>query len=99
MAGQPKRDAREHYEIRVNGPLDRRWSRWFENLSITALPGGETLLSGPVADQAALHGILSRIGDLGLSLLLVRRIAATGGEDGEDSGGQQHSTSAISRNE
>jgi hypothetical protein len=60
------------YEIRVQGVLDRTWSDWFDGFTITPLPDGETLLVGRVADQAALHGILDKIGELGLPILLVK---------------------------
>jgi len=59
------------YEIRVEGHLDRAWSDWFEGLTVTPERGGTTLLSGPVADQAALHGLLRRIRDLGAPLISV----------------------------
>lgn len=62
-----------NYEIHVKGHLDERRMRWFEGLTVSACPNGETILSGPILDQAALHGILNRIRDLGLPLLLVRR--------------------------
>ena len=62
------------YEIRVQGNLDLRWSDWFDALSITPVGDGETLLTGSVADQAALHGVLHKIRDLGLPLLSVRRL-------------------------
>jgi hypothetical protein len=61
----------EHYEIRVGGHLDAIWSDWFAGLRLTHLEGEETLLSGPVADQAALHGLLERIRDLNLRLISV----------------------------
>jgi len=61
------------YEIRVKGRLDRRWAGYFDGLTITTSAAGETVLRGRVADQAALHGLLSHIRDLGLTLLLVRR--------------------------
>ncbi len=61
------------YHIRVKGNLDRRWSDWFDGFGITPQAGDETLLTGPVADQAALHGLLNKIRDLGLPLLLVKR--------------------------
>ena len=64
----------ERYEIRVQGVLDRHWSAWFEGLELRSEPGGVTVLAGPVADQAALHGLLARVRDLGLPLLSVRRI-------------------------
>jgi hypothetical protein len=64
----------EQYEIRVKGHLDNRWSGWFSGLTITTLDNGETLLTGPVVDQSALHSVLRRVRDLGLPLLLVMRI-------------------------
>jgi hypothetical protein len=60
------------YEIRVKGHLDGRWSDWFDGLEITNLKNGEALLSGEIVDQAALHGVLTRVRDLGLPLLSVR---------------------------
>ena len=62
-----------HYEIRVNGVLGSGWSAWFDGLQITSDDRGETLIAGPIADQAALHGLLAKIRDLGLELLEVRR--------------------------
>jgi hypothetical protein len=54
------------YEIRLRGHLEDRWVNWFYGLTITLEEGGDTLLSGPVADQAALHGLLKKVRDLGL---------------------------------
>lgn len=62
-----------NYEIHVKGHLDTRSMRWFEGLKVSLQPNGVTVISGPILDQAALHGILNRIRDLGLPLLLVRR--------------------------
>ena len=59
------------YEIRIKGHLDDRWSDWFEGLTITLEDNGDTLLTGPVIDQAALHGLLKKVRDLGLPLLSV----------------------------
>ena len=61
------------YEIRVEGVLDRRWTAWFEGLEI-ASDDSQTIISGRVADQAALHGLLNRICDLGLVIVSVRRL-------------------------
>ena len=69
-----------HYIIRVKGHLEARCMRWFEGLEISLDPNGETILRGPIVDQAALHGILNRIRDLGLPLLLVQRSDAPGKE-------------------
>jgi hypothetical protein len=61
----------DYYEIRVRGLLDSHWSAWFEGLTLTHLGNGQTLIAGPIQDQAALHGILAKIRDLGLQLLSV----------------------------
>ena len=63
------------YEIRFQGQLDLRRARMFEGLEMVREPGGETVLRGPVLDQAALHGILSRIRDLGVPLLSVKQLS------------------------
>ena len=62
------------YEIRVKGHLGGRWSEWFDGLEITNLENGEALLSGEIADQAALHGVLAKVRDLGLPLVAVRGV-------------------------
>jgi hypothetical protein len=62
-----------HYEIRVRGVLDSGWSAWFDGLHVTSDQHGQTTIAGPVVDQAALHGLLTKIRDLGLELLEVRR--------------------------
>ena len=69
------------YEIRVKGHLDSRWSAWFEGLTITNLPHGEALLSGAIADQAALHGVLMKVRDLGLPLLAVNEVPPAGAHE------------------
>lgn len=61
------------YEIRVDGVLDGRWSQWFQGLQIQS-QDGETLLSGMPPDQPALHGILDKVRDLGLTIITVRRL-------------------------
>jgi hypothetical protein len=62
------------YELRVQGVLDPGWAAWFEGLQVSSDDRGETTIAGPVTDQAALHGLLAKIRDLGLPLLSVRRI-------------------------
>ncbi len=62
------------YEIRVRGHLDDSWSEWFEGLRLTREANGETVLSGPIVDEAALHGVLAKARDLGLPLLAVNRV-------------------------
>ena len=59
------------YQIRIKGHLGRQWTDWFGGLSITLEDNGETLLSGPVVDQAALHGLLRQVRDLGMPLVSV----------------------------
>ena len=64
----------EVYRIVVRGHLDPSWSRWFDGLSIVQTGTGETILSGPLADQSALHGVLIKVRDLGLPLVFLARI-------------------------
>jgi hypothetical protein len=61
------------YEIRLTGRLDAHWAAWFDGLTVTQEPDGTTVISGPIADQAALHGVLQRVRDLGLPLVSVIR--------------------------
>jgi hypothetical protein len=69
------------YQIRVRGHLERHWTDWFGGLTITLEDNGDTLLSGPVVDQAALHGLLKTVRDLGLPLISVSPVTA-----GQDEG-------------
>jgi hypothetical protein len=62
------------YEIRIKGHLGKQWTDWFEGLTIKLEDDGDTLLTGPVIDQAALHGLLKKVRDLGLPLLSVHRV-------------------------
>jgi hypothetical protein len=64
-----------HYRIRIDGHLDPTWSDWLDCLRITQEDDGTTTLSGPLVDQAALYGLLSRLRDLGVTLLIVERLA------------------------
>lgn len=61
------------YQIRIKGHLDDQWVEWFEGMSITLDDDGDTLLTGPVIDQSALHGLLKKIRDLGMVLVSVNR--------------------------
>jgi hypothetical protein len=81
----PKRDADQPmvYQIRIKGHLGRQWIDWFEGLTITLEEGGNTLLTGPVIDQAALHGLLKKVRDLSLPLLSVNSVEP-GREDVSD---------------
>ena len=62
------------YEIRIKGHLDDKWADWFEGLTITRADNGETVLYGPLVDQAALHGVLRKVRDLGVPLLSVIQV-------------------------
>jgi hypothetical protein len=72
----PTTDPREPlvYQIRIQGQLGRQWTDWFGGLTIVPEDNGDTLLTGPVVDQAALHGLLRKVRDLGLPLLSVMRL-------------------------
>jgi hypothetical protein len=76
MTGKQENREREVYQIRVKGVLDGKWSDWFEGMEVTPQPGGETLLTGPLLDQAALHGLLHKVRDMGLPLVSVKRVDA-----------------------
>jgi len=73
MTDPHKYHGSKDYRIKLKGHLDPKWSDWFEQMAIST-QGGETILTGPVADQAALHGLLIRIRDLNLTLLAVERL-------------------------
>ena len=79
-AGVSGRATSAGYEIRVEGVLDQRWTAWFEDLEI-ASDHNQTVISGPVTDQAALHGLLNRVCDLGLVLVSVRRLEPSDPDD------------------
>ena len=64
----------ERYEIRLRGHLDSRWEAWFDGLSLSNESDGTTIIGGPVVDQAALHGLLQKVRDLGLPLISVTQI-------------------------
>ena len=71
LASSEEHDEPQLYEIRLKGHLDDRWAEWFDGLTITLEEDGDTLLTGPVIDQAALHGLLKKVRDLGLPLVSV----------------------------
>jgi hypothetical protein len=73
MADGREFDKQWSYRIRVKGSLDPKWSDWFDGFAIMPEAGDETLLVGPVTDQAALHGLLAKVRDLGLPLLSIER--------------------------
>jgi len=64
------------YEIRLKGHLDARWAAWFDGLGLRLERDGTTVLHGPIADQAALHGVLQKVRDVGLPLVSVTRLDA-----------------------
>ena len=69
MANQPTR-----YQIRIEGHLGKQWAAWFEGLTISLEANGDTVLTGPVVDQAALYGLLRKTRDLGMPLVSVNRL-------------------------
>ena len=81
MSNDRKFDKPGIYYIKVKGILDRKWSDWFDGFDIRYEVGDETLLIGTVRDQAALHGVLTKIRDLGLPLLSVQRIGTAQADD------------------
>lgn len=74
MSGPQNEFAGDNYSIKIEGHLDESWAEWFEGLLFTYENDGSTTLSGEIADQAALHGLLKKIRDLGLPLLSVNRL-------------------------
>jgi hypothetical protein len=64
----------ERYEVRVQGRLESRWVAWFDSMTLTAEDDGITCIHGPVADQAALHGLLAKLRDVGLPLVSVLHV-------------------------
>lgn len=70
------------YRIKIEGHLDKAWARWFESLTVSHDEDGNTILTGPIADQSALRGILSKLWDLNLTLLSVNQIRMNRGRDG-----------------
>ncbi len=79
-AATEKQDEPGLYEIRLKGHLDPQWAGWFGDLRLTLEDDGATRLTGPVVDQAALHGLLRKVRDLGLPLLSVVRLEPSSGE-------------------
>jgi hypothetical protein len=78
VSGEPdvmsNEEPRIRYEIRVEGVLDARWSTWFEGMHLRTNADQTTTIVGPVSDQAALHGLLGKVRDLGLPLIAVCRV-------------------------
>jgi hypothetical protein len=74
MRNVKKYDTKDIYQIKIEGILDEKWSDWFDGFTLTCQCENETLLEGPVCDQGALHSLLAKIRDLGLTLLSVERL-------------------------
>ena len=87
MANQHERktdaDAPLVYQIRIQGHLDRQWAVWFADMTIAWRDNGETILTGPVVDQAALYGLLRKVRDLGLPLIAVTQLPPGQADAGE----------------
>ncbi|WP_344302819.1 hypothetical protein [Nocardioides bigeumensis] len=81
MNSDPSDDDAGWYEISIRGRLEERWAAWFEGMAIDAGQAGQTIIRGPVVDQAALHGLLARLRDLGIPLVEVRQIPAPSAPD------------------
>ena len=83
-------DLSGRYQIRLKGHLDDRWADWFDGLTLTRDDTNTTLLTGPVVDQAALHGLLRRVRDLGLPLVSVIQVDPTQAKDPDVNAGTEH---------
>jgi len=83
------------YEIRLRGRLGTRWSDWFDGLQIVAQPDGTSVLRGPVADQAALHGVLQRLRDLGVPIVSLTELPA--GTDADEPSSNPHPSTPHQR--
>ena len=91
--GRPNADHEpaQQYEIRVSGHLGSRWATWFDGMTLTAEDDSTTVIRGPVVDQAALHGLLQRLRDLGITLLsLIPLAPGTAVEQPDDTHNQTH---------
>jgi hypothetical protein len=80
MSNNQNKEARI-YQIRIEGQLGPQWTDWFDGLSITPGEDGTTLLTGPIIDQSALHGLLKKVRDLGTPLVSVNRMVTDGSPD------------------
>jgi hypothetical protein len=87
-------DQQNIYQIRVKGTLDQQWSDWFDGLNISPTDDGSTLLTGPVVDDAALHGLLKKVRDSGVQLLSVNQVENALADD-DASGRSGHGLSDL----
>lgn len=93
-ASSPDRSEGGRYAIRLTGHLDAHWTTWFDGLTLSREANGTTVISGSMVDQAALHGLLQRVRDLGLPLVSVVRLGADGAGEPKSPGadaGASHS--------
>ena len=77
-------DTQTVYQIKVKGHLDQHWSEWFDDLSVTHDEHDDTLLTGPVTDQAALYGLLKKVQDLGIRLISVNPVKTCAHDTGKE---------------
>jgi hypothetical protein len=85
----PLSDQPSVFQIRIKGHLGRQWADWFDGMAITLEDDGDTLLTGPVADQATLHGLIKKVRDLGMTLVSINSVSDQADTPARKKNGQQ----------